>query len=84
MDYNMIIKKLLNDYNNTFGTSFKIIFDTEENILKIEPTLILRKTTVGVYHNKSKNIFMNKDTLLKLEKKNIIIQNVTHIFLINH
>lgn len=70
MDYNKIIELLLHDYNMAFSTNFKILYDTRENLLKLEPTLVLRENTAGVYHNKSKRIFINKDVIDKINRKN--------------
>lgn len=70
LKYNEIIEQILHDYNVTFGTDFKILCDTRENLLRIEPTLILRENTAGVYHNASKTIFLNSEVIEKIKNKN--------------
>lgn len=70
MKYEKIIAQLLHDFNETFGTNFNIICDTRDNLLKIEPTLVLRETTAGLFHNASKTIFLNSDVIEKINNKN--------------
>lgn len=70
MDYKKTIEQILSDYNKQFGTNFKIVLDIRENLLKTEPDLIIRENTAGIYHKKSKNIFINKEVIDRIKMKN--------------
>ena len=70
MRYNQVIQQILHDYKSFFKIEVNIVCDTRENLLKKEPTLIIRDNTAAVYHNKSKTIFINKGVLEKIATKN--------------
>ena len=70
VEYNQLIQQILHDYKSVFEIDVNIVCDTREQLLKIEPTLIMRENTAAVYHNKSKTIFINKEVLEKIAIKN--------------
>lgn len=70
MDYNKVIKQILQDYKKEFEIDINIVCDTRDNLLKLEPTLVIRDNTAAVYHNKSRTIFINRDVFEKVKNKN--------------
>lgn len=70
MDYNEIIKQILQDYKKSFEIDINIFCDTRDNLLKIEPTLVIRDNTAAIYHNKSRTIFINREVIEKVKNKN--------------
>ena len=70
MDYNEIIKQILQDYKKTFEIDINIVCDTKENLLKLEPNLVIRNNTAAVYHNKSRTIFINMGVFEEVKSKN--------------
>ena len=75
MDYNGIVKQILSDYKKRFGIDINIVLDTKDNLLKMEPNLVISEKTAAVYyksasHDKGGTIFMVREVFDKIKNKN--------------
>lgn len=70
MEYQNIIKLILKNFNESFNTSAKIIYDNRENILESKPNFKVGNTAGGFYDTKSQTTYIFSETIKKIKNKN--------------
>lgn len=69
-DYEEVVKNIYNLFNNSFGTDYKIKYQSREDIESLNPDIKVGKSAGGFYDAKSKSIYIFSNVIDEINQRN--------------